>query len=143
MYCAMPRCMPAGSVFIDEVARAAGKDPLAFRRSLMGQFPKHLAVLDAAAQKAEYDKTLPAGMHRGIAQYMGYGSYQAAVAEISIDQGKLNVHRLVITINCGHPVNPDQIAAQVEGSVAFGLTALLYGEMTVKNGRMVEQNFDT
>jgi isoquinoline 1-oxidoreductase beta subunit len=129
--------------FIDEVARAAGKDPLEFRRALMGPFPKHLAVLDAAAQKAEYAKALPVGMHRGIAQYMGYGSYQAAVAEISIEQGKLNVHRLVIAINCGHPVNPNQIAAQVEGSVAFGLTALLYGEMTVQNGRMVEQNFDT
>jgi isoquinoline 1-oxidoreductase beta subunit len=129
--------------FIDEVARAAGKDPLAFRRSLMGPFPKHLAVLDAAADKAAYDKPLPAGMHRGIAQYMGYGSYQAAVAEVSIgDQGKLTVHRLVIAINCGHPVNPDQIAAQVEGSVAFGLTALIYGEITVKDGRMVEQNFD-
>jgi isoquinoline 1-oxidoreductase beta subunit len=128
--------------FMDEVARAAGKDPLAFRRVLMEKFPKHLAVLDAAAEKAEYDKPLPAGVHRGIAQFMGYGSYSAAVAEISIDQGKLKVHRLVLALNCGHAVNPDQIAAQVQGSVAFGLTAALYGECPVKDGRMTDVNFD-
>jgi isoquinoline 1-oxidoreductase beta subunit len=130
--------------FIDEVARAAGKDPLAFRRALMGKFPKHLAVLEAAAEKAEYGKPLPAGVFRGIAQFMGYGSYSAAVAEVSVSSaGKLKVHRMVLAINCGHAVNPDQIAAQVEGSVAFGLTAALYGEMNVKDGRIVEQNFDT
>jgi isoquinoline 1-oxidoreductase beta subunit len=130
--------------FIDEVARAAGKDPLAFRRALMGGFPKHLAVLEAAAEKADYGKPLPAGVHRGIAQFMGYGSYSAAVAEVSVSpQGKLKVHRLVMAINCGHAVNPGQIAAQIEGSVAFGLTAALYGELNVKDGRIVEKNFDT
>ncbi len=130
--------------FMDEVARAAGKDPLAFRRGLMEKFPKHLAVLNAAAAKADYDKPLPAGVHRGIAQFMGYGSYSAAVAEVSVSpQGKLKVHRLVLALNCGHAVNPDQIAAQVEGSVAYGLTATLYGECPVKSGRMTDLNFDS
>src|SRR6201747_2883878 len=130
--------------FMDEVARAAGKDPLEFRRALMGNFPKHLAVLNAAAAKADYGKPLPAGVHRGIAQFMGYGSYSAAVAEVSVGgDGKLKVHRLVLALNCGHAVNPDQIAAQVEGSVAYGLTAALYGELNVDKGRIVEDNFHT
>ncbi len=130
--------------FMDEVARAAGTDPLEFRRALMTKHPKHLAVLNAAAQKAEWDKPLPAGVYRGCAQFMGYGSYSAAVAEVSVsEQGKLKVHRLVLALNCGHAVNPQQIAAQVEGSVAYGLSAALYGECTVENGRMVARNFDT
>jgi isoquinoline 1-oxidoreductase beta subunit len=130
--------------FIDEVARAAGADPLAFRRALMQNHPKHLAVLDAVADKAGYGSTLPDGVHRGIAQFMGYGSYSAAVAEVSVSaKGALTVHRLVLALDCGHAVNPEQIAAQVEGSVSFGLGATLYGENTVKNGRMVEQNFDS
>jgi isoquinoline 1-oxidoreductase beta subunit len=130
--------------FMDEVARAAGKDPLEFRRELMSQYPKHLAVLNAAAEKGDWGKPLPPGVHRGIAQFMGYGSYSAAVAEVSVsDQGKLKVHRMVLALNCGHAVNPDQIAAQVEGSVAYGLTATLYGECKVKDGRMADLNFDT
>ena len=130
--------------FMDEMARAAGTDPLEFRRVLMQNHPKHLAVLNAVADKAGWGKPLPAGVHRGIAQFMGYGSYSAAVAEVSVsDQGKLKVHRMVLALNCGHPVNPDQIAAQVEGSVAYGLTATLYGECTVDKGRIVEQNFNT
>jgi isoquinoline 1-oxidoreductase subunit beta len=130
--------------FVDEIAHAAGADPLEFRRALMSKHPKHLAVLNAAAEKAEWGKPLPAGVHRGIAQFMGYGSYSAAVAEVSVsDQGKLKVHRLVLALNCGHAVNPQQIAAQVEGSVAYGLTATLYGECPVENGRMASQNFNT
>jgi isoquinoline 1-oxidoreductase beta subunit len=130
--------------FMDEVARAAGKDPLEFRRALMQQYPKHLAVLNAAAEKGDWGKPLPAGVHRGIAQFMGYASYSAAVAEVSVSrEGKLKVHRLVLALDCGHAVNPDQIAAQVEGSVAYGLTATLYGECKVKDGRMVDLNFDT
>ena len=130
--------------FMDEVARAAGTDPLEFRRALMQNHPKHLAVLNAVADKAGWGKPLPAGVHRGIAQFMGYGSYSAAVAEVSVsDQGKLKVHRMVLALNCGHAVNPDQIAAQVEGSVAYGLTATLYGECRVRDGRMVDLNFDT
>ena len=130
--------------FIEEVARAAGKDSLEFRRALMGKHPKHLAVLNAAAEKGDWGKPLPPGVHRGIAQFMGYGSYSAAVAEVSVSaEGKLKVHRLVLATNCGHAVNPDQIAAQVEGSVAMGLTGALYGEMTIEKGRVVEDNFNT
>jgi len=96
--------------FMDEVAKAAGKDPLEFRRALMKDFPKHLAVLNAAAEKGDWGKPLPAGVHRGIAQFMGYGSYSAATAEVSISsQGKLKVHRMVLALNCGHAVNPSQI----------------------------------
>ena len=130
--------------FINEVAHAAGKDPVEFRRSLMADYPKHRACLDAVAEKAEWGKPLPAGVHRGIAQFHGYATYSAAVAELSVsDDGKVKVHRMVLGVNCGHAVNPDQIAAQIEGSVAFGLTAALYGEMSVKDGRMVQTNFDT
>ena len=130
--------------FIEEVARAAGKDSVEFRRALMANHPKHKAVLEAAAAKADWGKPLPAGVHRGVAQFMGYGSYSAAVAEVSIDPaGKLKVHRMVLALNCGHAVNPGQIAAQIEGSVAYGLTATLYGECTVESGRMKQVNFDT
>jgi len=130
--------------FIEEAARAAGKDSVEFRRALMKNHPRHLAVLDAVAQKAEWGKPLPAGVHRGIAQFMGYASYSAAVAEVSVsDVGKLKVHRLVLALDCGHVVNPDQVAAQIEGSVAYGLTAALYGECPVEKGRMTSLNFDT
>jgi isoquinoline 1-oxidoreductase subunit beta len=129
--------------FIEEVARAAGADSLAFRRALMSKHPKHHAVLDAAAAKGDWGKPLPAGVHRGIAQFMGYGSYSAAVAEVSVSrEGKVKVHRMVLALDSGHAVNPDQIAAQVEGSVAYGLSAAFYGECTVQNGRMTELNFD-
>jgi len=128
--------------FMEEVARAAGRDSVEFRRSLMAKHPKHLAVLDAVAEKAGWGKPLPAGVHRGVAQFMGYGSYSAAVAEVSVSsQGQVKVHRMVLALNCGHAVNPHQIAAQVEGSVAYGLSATFYGEMNVENGRMVELNF--
>ena len=128
--------------FIDEAAKTAGRDPLEFRRAIMQNHPKHLAVLNAAAEKAGWGTPLPAGRHRGIAQFMGYGSYSAAVAEVSVsDKGDLKVHRLVLALNCGHAVNPGQIAAQVEGSVAYGLTATMYGEMTVEKGRMQQTNF--
>jgi isoquinoline 1-oxidoreductase beta subunit len=129
--------------FIEEVARAAGADSLEFRRTLMGKHPKHLAVLNAAAEKGDWGKPLPAGVHRGLAQFMGYGSYSAAVAEVAVSrEGKVKVHRMVLALDCGHAVNPDQIAAQAEGSVAYGLSAAFYGECTVQNGRMTELNFD-
>ncbi len=129
--------------FVEEVARAAGADSLEFRRALMTKHPKHLAVLNAAADKGGWGKPLPSGVHRGIAQFMGYGSYSAAVAEVSVSgEGKVKVRRMVLALDCGHAVNPDQIAAQVEGSVAYGLTAAFYGDCTVANGRMTELNFD-
>ena len=130
--------------FIEECARAAGKDSLEFRRSLLKNHPKHLAVLNAAAEKGDWGKPLPAGVHRGIAQFMGYGSYSAATAEVSVSpQGKVKVHRMVLALNCGHAVNPHQIAAQVEGSVAYGLSATFYGEIPIKDGRAASLNFDS
>jgi isoquinoline 1-oxidoreductase subunit beta len=130
--------------FMEEVARAAGKDSLEFRRALMKEHPNHLAVLNAAAEKAGWGKPLPPSVHRGLAQFMGYGSYSAAVAEVSVSpQGKLKVHRIVIAVNSGHAVNPGQLEAQVQGSVAYGLTATLYGEMPVDKGRMTSLNFDS
>jgi isoquinoline 1-oxidoreductase beta subunit len=94
-----------------------------------------------AAAKAEWDKPAPPGIHRGIAQFMGYGSYVAGVAEVSMEGGKVKVHRLVIAANSGHTVNPDQVGAQIEGSVAYGLSAALFGECTVDKGRIVQSNF--
>ncbi len=130
--------------FIEECAKAAGRDSLAFRRALMGKYPKHLAVLNAAADKGDWGKPLPKGVFRGIAQFMGYGSYSAATAEVSVsDKGEVTVHRMVLATNCGHAVNPDQIAAQVEGGVAYGLSATFFGENTIENGRVKELNFDT
>ena len=128
--------------FMDEVARAAGKDPLEFRRALMKNHPKHLGVLNAAAEKAGWGRPLPAGVHRGIAQFMGYGSYVAAVAEVTVTGGDVKVHRMVLATNCGHAVNPAMIAAQVEGSVAYAYDSL-QSEISVQNGRAVETNFHT
>jgi len=130
--------------FIEEVARAAGKDSVEFRRGLMKNHPKHLAVLNAAAEKGDWGTPLAPGRHRGIAQFMGYASYSAAVAEVSVSPaGEVKIHRMVLATNCGHAVNPEQIAAQVEGSVGFGLSALFYGEHTIERGRVKELNFDT
>ncbi len=130
--------------FIDEMAHAAGQDPLEFRRKMMKNYPKHLAVLNTVAEKSGWGKPTAPGVFRGISQHMGYGSYVAAVAEVSVsDKGALKIHRIVAATDCGHVVNPQQVAAQIEGSFAYGLSALLYGEMTVKNGRMEQENFDT
>jgi isoquinoline 1-oxidoreductase subunit beta len=134
--------------FMDMVAKAAGKDPLAFRRELMSRDPKtkkHLDVLNAVAAKAGWETTKPAaGVFRGIAQQMGYGSYTAAVAEVSVsDRGKLKVHRLVMGTDSGHVVNPDQVEAQVVGSVAYGLSSIMYEETTIKNGAPVQENLDS
>jgi isoquinoline 1-oxidoreductase subunit beta len=130
--------------FIDEISHAAGKDPLEFRRKLLANSPRHLAVLDAVADRIGWGTTPSAGRHRGIAQFMGYGSYCAGAAEVAVsERGKLKIHRLVIAIDCGYAVNPQQVAMQTEGSVAFGLSAMLYQECTVKDGRMVQENLDS
>ncbi|GJD64850.1 xanthine dehydrogenase family protein molybdopterin-binding subunit [Methylobacterium frigidaeris] len=130
--------------FLDEVAHAAGQDPLAFRRKLMGKHPKHLAVLNAVAERIGWDTKPPAGVHRGLAQIMGFGSYVAAAAEVSVgDDGKVKVHRIVAATDPGVAVNPQQIEAQVAGSFVYGLSAALYGECTVKDGRIEQTNFDT
>jgi isoquinoline 1-oxidoreductase beta subunit len=130
--------------FIDELALSAKQDPVEFRRKLLVNHPKHLAVLNAVAEKAGWGKPLPAGVHRGIAQFMGYGSYVAACAEVSVsDAGVLKIHRIVAATDCGTAVNPQQIEAQIEGSFAYGLSAFLYGDITVKDGRVEQENLDT
>jgi isoquinoline 1-oxidoreductase subunit beta len=130
--------------FMDELAQAAGVDPLAFRLKLMDKHPKHKAVLEAVAKGIGWDKPAPAGVHRGLCQIMGFGSYVAAAAEVSVaSDGKVKVHRIVASTNPGHVVNPQQVEAQVEGSFVYGLSAALYQECTVKDGRIVEANFDT
>ena len=130
--------------FIDEIAHATGQDPLALRRKLMANHPKHLAVLNAVAERAGWGKPAPKGVFRGLAQTMGFGSYVAACAEVSVSaEGQLKIHRIIAATDCGHAVNPQQIEAQVEGSFAYGLSAALFGEITVKNGAVEQGNFDT
>jgi isoquinoline 1-oxidoreductase beta subunit len=127
--------------FMDELAQAAGMDPLAFRRKYL--HPKHLTVLNAAAEKAGYGKA-PQGVYHGLAQIMGFGSYVAACAEVSVNpQGRLKIHRIVAATDPGTAVNPAQIERQVAGSFVYGLSAMMYGECTVKNGAVEQQNFDT
>jgi isoquinoline 1-oxidoreductase beta subunit len=134
--------------FLDEVAHATQQDPLALRQKLLAGSPKHLAVLNAVAERAGWSKpAAPVGglpVHRGLAQIMGFGSYVAACAEVSVSPaGELRIHRIVAATDCGHAVNPQQIEAQVEGSFAYGLSAALYGQCTVKDGRFEQANFDT
>jgi isoquinoline 1-oxidoreductase beta subunit len=128
--------------FIDEMAHAAGKDPLAFRQSLMTKHPKSLAVLNAVAEKAAWGKPIKKGMGRGLAVCKAFASHVAACAEVSVDdEGKLKIHRIVAATDPGHAVNPQQIEAQVEGSFVFGLSALLYGECTIKGGAVEQSNY--
>jgi isoquinoline 1-oxidoreductase beta subunit len=128
--------------FVDELAHAAGKDPLEFRRTLMANHPKSLAVLNAVAEKAGWGKPAAKGVHRGLAVVKTFGSYVAACAEVSVDDnGKLTIHRIVAATDPGYAVNPQQIEAQVEGSFVYGLSALLYGECTIKGGAVEQTNF--
>jgi isoquinoline 1-oxidoreductase subunit beta len=134
--------------FIDEIAAASGQDPLALRRKLLADSPKHLAVLNAVAERAGWGTPAPKigglAVHRGLAQIMGFGSYVAACAEVSVsDAGELKIHRIVAATDPGHAVNPQQIEAQVEGSFAYGLSAALYGACTVKGGRIEQDNFSS
>ncbi len=134
--------------FIDEIAHATGKDPLALRRELMKNHPKHLAVLNAAAERAGWGKPAPdvngQKVFRGLCQTHGFGSYVAACAEVSVSaEGALKIHRIVAATDPGYAVNPQQIEAQVEGSFVYGLSAALYGECTVKDGAIEQKNFDT
>ena len=130
--------------FIDEVAHATKRDPLDLRRSLMAKHPKHLAVLNAVAEKVGWNKPAPKGVFRGLAQTMGFGSFVAACAEVSVDaSGQLTIHRIVAATDCGYAVNPQQIEAQVEGSFAYGLSAALFQSITIKNGKAEQENFNT
>jgi len=128
--------------FMDELAHAAGQDPLAFRRRLMSNHPKARAVLDAVAEKAGWGSPAAPGVYRGLAVCKAFASYVAACAEVSVDAGgRLKVHRIVAATDPGYAVNPQQIEAQVEGSFVFGLSALLYGGCTIKEGAVEQSNF--
>ena len=129
--------------FMDEVAHAAGADPYEFRRNLLASAPRHRGVLELAATKAGWGTPLPEGRARGIAVVESFGSYVAEVAEVSIENGKVRVHRVVCAVDCGVVVNPDIIAAQMESAVVYGLTAALYGKITLANGAVVQGNFDS
>jgi isoquinoline 1-oxidoreductase beta subunit len=130
--------------FMDELADAAGKDPLEFRRGLMQNHPRHLAVLEKVAEGIGWDTPAPEGRFRGLCQHMGYGSYVAAAAEVSVDDGgRLTIHRIVAATDPGHIVNPQQVEAQIEGSFAYGLSAGLLSQITIEEGRVQEENFDT
>lgn len=127
--------------FIDEMAAAAGKDPYEYRRALMDKHPRHKAVLELAAQKAGWGTPLPAGRARGIAVAESFGSYVAEVAEVSIENGKPRVHRVVIAADVGMVVNPDTVIAQMEGAMVYGLTAAMYGDISFKDGKVEQNNF--
>jgi len=128
--------------FIDEMAYAAGKDPYLYRRRLLRNSPKNLAVLDAAAKKADWFGPLPQGVSRGIAVNEACGSYCAQVVEVSVEAGQIRVHRVVSALNPGHVVNPLSIEMQTQGAIIYALTAALYGEISIKNGAAEQGNFD-
>lgn len=127
--------------FIDELAHAAGKDPYQFRRELLTSRPRHLGVLDLAAQKAGWGTPMPAGRARGIAVHFSFGSWCAQVAEVSLTGNAIRVHRVVCAIDCGRAINPQTIRAQMEGGIVFGLSAALYGQITLKDGQVQQTNF--
>lgn len=127
---------------IDEIAFAGGKDPIAYRRILLKNYPRHLAVLNLAAEKAKWNTPLPKGRFRGVALNEGNGSYVAQIVELSIDKKKIQVHRVVCAIDCGVAVNPDGVKAQMESCIVYGLTAALYGEITLEKGQVKQRNFN-
>jgi isoquinoline 1-oxidoreductase beta subunit len=128
---------------MDELAESAGMDALEFRRKLMAKHPKHLAVLNAVADRAGWGKPAPRGVHRGLAQMMAFNSYVAACAEVSVSDGgkKVKVQRIVCATDPGYAVNPAQIERQIAGSFVYGLSALFMEECTVKDGRIEQTNF--
>ena len=129
--------------FVDEMAHAAGIDPYLYRRKLLAKDPRNLAVLDAAAKKADWGGALPPGVFRGIALNEACGSHCAQVVEASVDDGRVRVHRVVSAIDPGYVVNPLSIEMQTQGAVVYALTAALYGEITIKDGGAEQSNFDT
>ena len=131
-------------VFIDQLAEAAGADPVEFRRRLLQDHPRHLGVLNLAADKAGWDSAAPEGRFRGVAVHESFHTFVAQVAEVSLrDDGSIKVERVVCAVDCGIPVNPDVIRAQMEGGIGFGLGAILKGEITLDGGRVEQDNFDT
>jgi isoquinoline 1-oxidoreductase beta subunit len=130
--------------FMDELAAAAKQDPVAYRRALLGKSPRAKAVLDLAAEKSGWGQALPTRVGRGVALQLVFGTYMAHVAEVEVAKdGAVRVHRVVCALDCGSVVNPDTVRAQVESATIFGITAALHGEITLKNGRVQQTNFDT
>src|SRR6516164_3045949 len=130
--------------FIDELAVAAKQDPVAYRRALLGKSPRAKAVLDLAAEKAGWGQSQPQGFGRGVSLQFVFATYMAQIAEVEVSKdGKVRVHRIVCAVDCGTPVNPDTIRAQIQSAIIFGITAALYGEITLKDGRVQQTNFDT
>jgi isoquinoline 1-oxidoreductase subunit beta len=132
----------AVEMFIDEMAKAAGKDPVEFRRAMMSKDPRRLAVLNLAAEKSGWGTPLPAGRARGVAVHHSFSTWVAEVAEVSLENGVPRVHKVTCAVDCGIVVNPDIVRAQVESSVAFGLGAALFGKIDIAEGRVVSTNFD-
>src|SRR5215831_4163281 len=130
--------------FIDELAVAAKQDPVAYRRALLGMSPRAKAVLELAAEKAGWGQPLPQGFGRGVSLQFVFATYMAQIAEVEVSKdGNVRVHRVVCAVDCGIPVNPDTIRAQIQSAIIFGITAALYGEITLKDGRVQQTNFDT
>lgn len=127
--------------FIDELATAAGKDPVEFRRSLLAGSARNLGVLNLAAERSGWGAPAPAGRFRGVAVHASFGSFVAQVAEVSVQNGVVRVHRVVCAVDCGQVVHPDTVVAQMEGSIVFGLTAALKGRITLEKGRVKQSNF--
>jgi isoquinoline 1-oxidoreductase beta subunit len=129
--------------FMDELARKAGKDPIAFRRAMLGKSPRLLAALDLVAEKSNWGQPLPARAGRGVSVQPSFGSFIATVVEADVDaHGEVRLRRVTSAVDTGIAVNPDTIVAQLQGGLIFGLTAALYGEVTVKNGRVQQSNFN-
>ena len=128
--------------FIDELATTAGKDPYQFRRDLLAKHPRHRAVLDLVAEKSGWEKTVPRGRSRGIAIMEAFGSIIAQVAEVSVTNGAVRMHKVWCAVDCGWVINPDTIKAQIEGGTIYGLTAALKGEITIQNGRVTQRHFN-
>ncbi|MGL5446227.1 MAG: molybdopterin cofactor-binding domain-containing protein [Rhabdaerophilum sp.] len=133
----------AVEAFMDELAEAAGKDPIAFRLAMMKDSPRHAGVLRLAAEKAGWGQALPAGRFRGVALAESFNTFVAQIAEVSITNGQPKVHRVICAVDCGIVVNPDNVRAQIEGCVGFGLGAVMKSQLTLEDGRVVEGNFDT
>lgn len=129
--------------FTDELAHAAGKDPVEFRRALLRKNPRLLGVLNLVAEKAGWGKPLPAGRHRGVAVVNNIGSYNAQVAEVSAEKGKIRVHRVVCAVDCGVLVNPAIAEQQIQSGIVYGLSAALKQAITMDHGRVLQANFDT
>ncbi|MGB4247897.1 MAG: molybdopterin cofactor-binding domain-containing protein, partial [Pseudohongiellaceae bacterium] len=128
--------------FVDELAHRSGQNPYQFRLDMLADKPRHAAVLRAAAERAGWERNLPEGHAQGIALQESFGSIVAQVAEVSITpEGQVRVHRVTCAVDCGRAINPDTVASQAESGVIFGLTAALFGEITIEQGRVVQSNF--